>query len=105
MKSKKWLPLIFLLVIPLVIAQEYNLNYDSTQNNIKIGYDSLNRIIQKNSSSEIINYSYDIQLQGTLNNITFGNSTYKYLYDDKLMVRKVLSIQKSLYRHRNIYNF
>lgn len=86
MKSKKWLPLIFLLVIPLVIAQEYNLNYDSQQNIVTIGYNNLNRITSKNSSSEIINYSYDVQFQGILTNISFGNSTYKYTYDDRLRV-------------------
>lgn len=86
MKYKN-LILLFLLMAPLSFAlEEQNFNLDSTQNTIKIGYDNLNRIINKNSSSEIINYSYDKQLQGTLNNISFGNSTYKYLYDDKLRV-------------------
>ena len=76
-----------LTLLPISFAQsEQNLVYDSTQNTIKIGYDNLNRIVNKNSSSEIINYSYDVQLQGTLNNISFGNSTYKYIYDDKLRV-------------------
>ena len=87
MKNRKWLPLIFFLVVPLVVAyEETSFNYDSTQNTIKIGYDNLNRLINKNSSSEIINYTYDKQLQGTLSNISFGNSTYKYIYDDRLRV-------------------
>jgi len=79
MKNKNVVLLLFLLVVPLSFAYEYNLNYDSTQNIIKIGYDNLNRIVNKNSSSEIINYSYDQQLQGTLTNISFGNSTYIYI--------------------------
>lgn len=87
MKSRKWLPLLILLVIPLIFAfEEQNLNLDSTQNTVTIGYDNINRVTQKNSSSEITNYSYDKQLQGTLNNISFGNSSYKYTYDDKLRV-------------------
>ncbi len=86
MKNKIIVLLITLLIIPLSFASEQNLVYDSTDNTVKIGYDGLNRIIHKNSSSEIINYSYDKQFQGTLNNITFGNSTYKYTYDDRLRV-------------------
>ena len=79
-------PLLFLFLLPIVVAQEYNLNYGSIKNVVTIDYDSLNRITSKNSSSEIINYSYDKQLQGTLSNITFGNSSYRYNYDDKLRV-------------------
>lgn len=81
------LTITFLIFLPISFAQsEQNLVYDSTQNTIKIGYDNLNRIVNKNSSSEIINYSYDVQLQGTLTNISFGNSTYKYTHDDRLRV-------------------
>ncbi len=87
MKNKNVIVLLFLLVVPLSFAlEEINFNLGSTQNVVTIGYDNLNRIVQKNSSSEIINYSYDKQLQGTLNNISFGNSSYKYTYDDKLRV-------------------
>ncbi len=87
MKNKNIIVLLFLLVVPLSFAsEEQNFNVDSTQNTVTIVYDDLNRIEQKNSSSEIINYSYDKQLQGTLNNISFGNSTYKYTYDDKLRI-------------------
>jgi len=85
-ESRKLVPLIFLLFIPIAFASEQNLVYDDADNTVKIGYDGLNRIVHKNSSSEIINYTYDKQLQGTLNNITFGNSTYKYIYDDKMRV-------------------
>jgi YD repeat-containing protein len=85
MKSK-WMPLLLLLVIPIALATEQNLVYDDVDNTVKIGYDGLNRIVNKNTSSEIINYTYDEQLQGTLSNISFGNSTYKYSYDDRLRV-------------------
>ena len=87
MKNKNILVLVFLLAVPLCLAvSEQNLDYDSSPNVVKIGYDNLNRIINKNSSSEIVNYTYDVQSQGTLSNIAFGNSSYKYTYDDKLRI-------------------
>lgn len=76
-----------LLVIPIALANsEQNLNYDSTPNTVKLGYDSLNRITNKNSTTDLTNYTYDANLQGTLSTINFGNSSYRYTYDDKLRV-------------------
>lgn len=86
MKRKFLLLLIALLVIPLSFASEQSLTYDSTDHNVNIGYDGLNRITSKNSSSDNITYSYDKDFQGTLSNISFGNSTYEYSYDNKLRV-------------------
>src|SRR3989338_8243063 len=76
----------FVVLIGQSNGQGYSLIYDANLNLIKISHDNLNRTLQINTSSEITNYSYDAQYQGILNNISFGNSTYKYIYDDKLRV-------------------
>src|SRR3989338_1610274 len=86
MKCKNILLVLFLVVVPLSFAQSQDLSYDDTDNAVALGYDSLNRLTSKNSSADIINYSYDIQYLGTLTNISFGNSTYKYSYDNRLRV-------------------
>src|SRR3989344_836949 len=76
----------FVVLIGQSNGQGYSLIYDANLNLIKISHDNLNRTLQINTSSEITNYSYDAQYQGTLTNISFGNSSYKYIYDDKLRV-------------------
>jgi YD repeat-containing protein len=48
-------------------------------------------------------YSYDDQYQGTLTNITFGNSTYKYEYDDKLRLTKETKTIDGITFERRIY--
>ncbi len=59
----------------LVSATTSSLTYDTTQNNITLGYDHLNRISSKNSSNLNIIYGYDQSFDGTLTNITAGNIT------------------------------
>ena len=87
MKNKSLLFVILFVVVPLSTAfSEQTLTYDETDNTVVISYDSLNRITQKNSSTDNINYSYDSQVQGLLDSIAFGNSTYAYRYDDKYRV-------------------
>src|SRR3989344_4363458 len=76
----------FVVLIGQSNGQGYSLIYDANLNLIKISHDNLNRTLQISTSSEITNYSYDAQYQGTLTNISFGNSSYKYIYDDKLRV-------------------
>ncbi len=48
-------------------------------------------------------YSYDDQYDGTLANISFGNSTYKYEYDDKLRLTKETRIINGITFERKIY--
>jgi len=60
-----------------------------------MSYDDLNRIKQKNVTSIKHNFTYDIQYQGTLSKIEFGNITYSYLYDDRLRpVKEIRTSQK-----------
>ena len=83
----------------------WNYEYDIANNLIKrsnskgdvvlTSYDSLNRILQKNTTNETITFSYDKQYQGTLTNVSyessisnFNNHTFAYLYDDKLRIIK-----------------
>ncbi len=85
--------LISLVFIPyLAAASTQDLTYDNPTNQVNITYDYLNRISTKNSTNADINYSYDDQYQGTLTNITFGNDTIKYQYDDKLRLTKEIRI-------------
>ena len=57
---------------------------DNKGNQIVMGYDGLNRIDHKNTSSTKYNFTYDEQYQGTLSKIEFDNITYSYVYDDRL---------------------
>ncbi|MBI4010246.1 MAG: RHS repeat protein, partial [Candidatus Aenigmarchaeota archaeon] len=64
---------------------------DNKGNQILMGYDGLNRILNKNYTEEDIIFSYDKQYQGTLHNATFPNVTYEYEYDDRLRVIKEIA--------------
>ena len=83
----------------------WNYEYDFANNLVKrsnskgdvvlTSYDSLNRILQKNTTNETITFSYDKQFQGTLSNVSyessianFNNHTFAYFYDDKLRIIK-----------------
>lgn len=78
---------ILLLFAPSVVsASSQSLTYNNQNNQVNISYDSLNRILTKNSTAQNINYIYDVQYFGTLTNITANNETYKYEYDDNLRV-------------------
>jgi len=93
---------LFVFILP-VLASTQDLTYDSDTNQVNITYDSLNRIISKNGSSTIINYTYDDQYQGTLTNITFNGSVYKYEYDDKLRLTKETKVIDGITFERKIY--
>ena len=62
----KWMPLLLLLVMPIALAIEQNLVYDDVANTVKISYDELDRIIHKNTTDDLINYTYDEEYQGAL---------------------------------------
>jgi len=93
---------LFVFILP-VIAFTQDLTYDSDTSQVNITYDSLNRIISKNGSSTIVNYTYDDQYQGTLTNITFNSSVYKYEYDDKLRLVKETKIIDGVSFERKLY--
>ncbi len=68
---------------------------DNKGNVVKLSYDALNRILQKNTTSQIFTFGYDKQYQGTLSNLSYDNITYIYTYDDRLRVTKeTLKIRK-----------
>lgn len=94
---------LFLLIVQISLASTQDLTYDSATKQVNITYDSLNRILTKNTSSVSINYTYDDRYQGTLTNISFDNSTYKYDYDDKLRLTKETKIIDGVAFERRLY--
>ena len=64
---------------------------DNLGSNTTLQYDGLNRLTLKNSSNNLINYSYDLTLNGTLSRMFSTNLTTDYIYDARL--RKVLQNQ------------
>jgi len=98
--------LTLLVIIPqLVAASSQSLTYNNANNQVNISYDSLNRLLTKNSSADTAIYAYDSNYYGTLTNITFGNSTYKYEYDDKLRVtRETRTIDGIVFEKKNYYD-
>ncbi|TAL46888.1 hypothetical protein EPN87_04140 [archaeon] len=89
----------------LTLAATQDLTYDNPTNQVNMTYDSLNRILTKNSTTINITYAYDNQYQGTLSNITFDNSTYTYEYDNKLRVtRETRTIDGIQFDRRNYYD-
>ena len=78
---------------------------DNKGNQILISYDQLNRILFKNTSSQVISFAYDQQYQGTLSNISFGNESYAYTYDDRLRVTKeLLKIRNQIFETGMAYD-
>ena len=67
---------------------------DNKGNQIVMGYDGLNRIDHKNTTSKKFTFVYDKQYQGTLSNLSYDNITYTYTYDDRLRnTKEVLNIR------------
>ncbi len=90
MKTKKLCILfisVFLLVLPLTfsLSIKNTLNYNLNASKVNLTYDTLNRILQKNASTEQFNYSYDTK-NGTLTNITHTKGIDKFSYDDKYRI-------------------
>ncbi len=68
---------------------------DNKGNIILLSYDDLNRINQKNTSSQIFTFAYDKQYQGTLTNLSYDNISFAYSYDDRLRnTKEILNIRK-----------
>jgi len=59
---------------------------DNGGNEIFIGYDPLNRITHRNTSSQVLSFTYDEDYQGTLTSKNTSNITYGFKYDDRLRV-------------------
>nr|MBA4405242.1 hypothetical protein [Nanoarchaeum sp.] len=57
---------------------------DNNENTIYLGYDSLNRLTSKNSSTTTINYHYDLGLNGTISKVNSSNYETNYTYDNRL---------------------
>src|SRR3989338_5946449 len=78
---------VFLLVLPLAFSLSVtnNLQYNLNASKVNLSYDAVNRIVQKNASTEQFNYSYDTK-NGTLSNITHNKGTDRFTYDDKYRV-------------------
>lgn len=79
------------------------MNYDSNQSEVNITYDSLNRILTKNISSSNYLYTYDVQYQGTLTNISFSNNSIKYKYDNGLRVIEEIRTIDGIEFKKNYY--
>ncbi len=62
---------------------------DNKNSTITESYDSLNRIKSKLSSKVNTSFDYDQQFYGTLSNVTIGNRTFAYTYDDRLRISKI----------------
>ncbi|PIN79874.1 hypothetical protein COV16_01970 [Candidatus Woesearchaeota archaeon CG10_big_fil_rev_8_21_14_0_10_34_8] len=79
---------IFLLLIPLALAVDVSkdFTYNTTATATNTTYDYLNRILQRNTSTEQFNYTYD-KTKGTLTNISFDSGNYKYEYDNRYRIR------------------
>ncbi len=107
MKTKLFLfaMIVFALIPQLAIAATQDLTYDNPTNQVNITYDALNRIVTKNSTGISINYTYDEQHQGTLTNVTFGNDTVKYEYNDKLrLITEIRIIDGIQFEKRYVYD-
>src|SRR3989338_4952841 len=78
---------VFLLVVPLAFSLSVtnNLQYNLNASKVNLTYDQLNRITQKNATTEQFNYSYDTK-NGTVTNITHTKGIDKFNYDDKYRV-------------------
>jgi YD repeat-containing protein len=57
---------------------------DARGEHITLTYDALNRILVKTASNTSETFAYDTQYQGTLANITMGDITIAYTYDERL---------------------
>ena len=106
MKTEIIVFILFLLALPqLAAASAQNLTYDNPTNQVNISYDALNRILTKNTTSINITYAYDKDYEGTLANVSFSNSTFKYEYDDKLRVTKeTRTIDGIVFEKKNYYD-
>ncbi len=60
---------------------------DNKGNNVSLKYDGLNRLTEKNSSNEIVNYTYD-KINGTLWKSGSSILTINYTYDNRLRKTK-----------------
>lgn len=69
---------------------------DARNESITLSYDALNRITEKNSDDVNITFVYDEDYYGTLTNLTMGNTTFAYEYDDRIRVVKETQIIEGL---------
>lgn len=67
-------------------AAEEVLSYDSASPQVNMSYDSLGRVLTKTAGNDTTAYTYDADFYGTLTNVTYGNTSYSYEYDDRLRV-------------------
>lgn len=57
---------------------------DSRNKSVIMGYDKLNRILNKSSEQEVIRYYYDLDTIGTLSKVEMREFTENYYYDQRL---------------------
>lgn len=74
-----------IFLLPHIVSAAI-LSYDSVKNSISFGYDSLNRITNQSTISSEFVYMYDEEKNETLTNVTDGNVTISYTYDDRKRV-------------------
>jgi hypothetical protein len=79
----KKLMVIFLLIIFIAFISAKNLTYDTQKNILNLTYDKNNRVLTKIGTGISINYTYDFIYNDTITNVTNGNVTINYQYDDK----------------------
>jgi YD repeat-containing protein len=61
---------------------------DNRGKTINLTYDRLNRVTGKITTPETINFTYDVQYQSTLTNLTGKNFSKRFTYDERLRVTK-----------------
>lgn len=62
-----------------LVRQEDNRNIS-----VNLSYDALNRILSKIDPNGTIRFSYDVEYYGTLTNMSIGNDSISFIYDERL---------------------
>ena len=64
---------------------------------INLHYDALNRVVKKNTSDSNTTFAYDAQFQGALSNVSIGNKSIRYTYDDRMRIVKEEALRRGMW--------